>query len=110
MQYTLDLLKEIGKTGCKPMATPIEANNKLNIKDETLMSEEGKGKYQCLIGKLIYLTLTKPDITYIVKILVYACTHRHSYAGNWKSLCYLKRNPSKGPLYISNVDQDIEGY
>jgi Reverse transcriptase (RNA-dependent DNA polymerase) len=32
-KYTLDLLRETEKIGCKPMSTPINSKNKLNTED-----------------------------------------------------------------------------
>jgi hypothetical protein len=32
-KYILDLLKETGKIGCKPISTPIDSKNELNIED-----------------------------------------------------------------------------
>lgn len=52
-KYTFDVLKEIGKLGCMPVATLIEANRKLNIKYEKCLIKEEKNMYQRLVGKLI---------------------------------------------------------
>lgn len=59
-KYTLDLLKEIGLLGCKPKSVPMEPGIKLRTKakDEPV----NKGRYQRLVGKLIYLAHTRPDI------------------------------------------------
>ena len=63
-KYTLDLLKEIGMSGCKPAETPIEQSHKLNEgKGSTPVNKE---RYQYLVGKLIYLAHTKTDIAYVV--------------------------------------------
>ncbi|KAF3773518.1 Retrovirus-related Pol polyprotein from transposon TNT 1-94 [Nymphaea thermarum] len=100
-KYTLDLLKETGKLGCRPYLTPMESGTKISIKTGTVLNEEGKGRYQRLVGKLIYLTLSRPDITYAVNVFsqfMHAPTDCH-----WKSaervLGYLKNNPGKGLLY-----------
>ena len=68
MKYILDLLRETGLLGCKPTDSPIEACHKL---DKGLKSPlvERKKKYQCLVGKLIYLSHAKLDITYIVSVV-----------------------------------------
>ncbi|KAI3470208.1 hypothetical protein Pfo_026871 [Paulownia fortunei] len=59
-KYVIDLLKETGKTGCKPMETPIEPNHKLG---ETADNKPvDKGMYQRHVGRLIYLSHTRPDI------------------------------------------------
>ncbi|RVW66265.1 Retrovirus-related Pol polyprotein from transposon RE1 [Vitis vinifera] len=63
-KYILDLLKEIGMSGCKSGETPIEQSHKLNEgKGSTPVNKE---RYQYLVGKLIYLAHTKPDIAYVV--------------------------------------------
>ena len=51
-KYTLDLLKEIGFLGSKPTCTPIEANHKIGFEGEVLVD---KGRYQRLLGHLIYM-------------------------------------------------------
>ena len=53
-KYVLDLLKETGMLGCRPSDTPIDPNNKLEAEDESSLVD--KGRYQRLVGKLIYLT------------------------------------------------------
>ena len=66
-KYILDLLKETGMSGCRPVETPIDPNVKLR---------EGKGsesidttRYQKLVGKLIYLSHTRPDIAFAVSLV-----------------------------------------
>lgn len=100
-KYTLYLLKEIEKLGYRSIATLIEAKYKMGIKDDNYLTEEGKCKYQKLVGKLIYLTLTKYDIRYVVNVVsqfIHAPTNV-SFIAIEKILCYLKKNLSKGLLY-----------
>ena len=63
-KYTLDLLNEVGKLGCKPISTPIDYKCKLNSEDGELLPDINH--YQRLVGKLIYLTVTRPDISFAV--------------------------------------------
>ncbi|KAG8485617.1 hypothetical protein CXB51_018939 [Gossypium anomalum] len=58
-KYVLDLLKETSFLGSKPANTPMEANLRFNKEDGSLVD---KDKFQRLVGKLIYLSLTRPDI------------------------------------------------
>jgi hypothetical protein len=36
-KYTLDIIKKIGKIGCKPTSTPIDSKNKQSIDDDKLL-------------------------------------------------------------------------
>lgn len=38
-KYTLDLLKDIGKMGCRSVSNPIEANHKISLKDGEQLDE-----------------------------------------------------------------------
>ncbi|TYK01385.1 putative mitochondrial protein [Cucumis melo var. makuwa] len=63
-KYTIDLLTKTSMLGCCPTDTPIEFNCKLgNSSDKVPIDKE---KYQHLMKKLIYLSHTRPDISYVV--------------------------------------------
>ena len=63
-KYVLDLLKETGMLGCKPIDTPMDPNTKLS--NSSMQIPIDKGRYQRLVGKLIYLAHTRPDIAFDV--------------------------------------------
>ncbi|KAL5543804.1 hypothetical protein UlMin_007588 [Ulmus minor] len=63
-KYVLDLLSDFGYLGCKPATTPMEANLKLSADEGTTLSDASM--YRRLLGKLLYLKLTRPDISYAV--------------------------------------------
>ncbi|GJS43065.1 ribonuclease H-like domain-containing protein [Tanacetum coccineum] len=74
-KYVLDLLSEYGMLACKPAKTPLMSklviSNEASDKDPLL---ENITDYQKLMGKLIYLTNTRLDISYLkiaFKILRY---------------------------------------
>jgi hypothetical protein len=58
------LLKKIDKFGCKSVSIPIENKNKLNSEDEKHL--EDINQFQRLIEKLIYLTVTRLYISFLV--------------------------------------------
>ena len=66
-KYILDLLAETGTLECKPADTPIVVNHGLH----TVQGGEAANRkqYQKLVGKLIYLSHTRPDIAYAVGIV-----------------------------------------
>lgn len=59
-KYVLDLLTETGMLGSKPTDTPMDANVKLGVRKDCPLAD--KGRYQRLVGKLRYLTHTRPTL------------------------------------------------
>lgn len=66
-KYTLNLLKEIGMLDSKSTETPMDSSLKPKIDEGELF--EDYTRYKRLIGTLIYLTLTWPDISFTVNVL-----------------------------------------
>ncbi|KAL6279521.1 hypothetical protein ACE6H2_016402 [Prunus campanulata] len=66
-KYVLDLLAETGMLDCKPIDTPSEQNHKLGLYPDQAPTD--KERYQRLVGKLIYLAHTRPDIAYAVSVV-----------------------------------------
>ena len=54
-KYTLDLLNETGKLGCRLAGTPLERNWEQEVTEND--STMDKERYNRLVGKLIYLSL-----------------------------------------------------
>ena len=78
--------------GCRTTSTPIEQNHKLCAGDPV-----DKEKYQRLVGRLIYLCHTRPDITYAVSVVSrYMHDPRSGHMdAAYRILRYLKSNPRK---------------
>src|ERR1044072_10047523 len=107
-KYTLDLLQEIGKLGCKPATTPLDRNWKLKITDDDPLVE--RERYQRLVGKLIYLSLTRPDIAYCVCVVsqfMHSPRKKHLDVVN-QILRYLKGTPEKGLLFRKSENKSVE--
>ena len=67
-------------------------------------------RHKRLVGKLNYLTVTLPDIAYVVSIVsqfMSAPTVKH-WAALEQILCYLKRAPGLGILYTNHRHAQIE--
>ena len=66
-KYTLDILKEVGLHDAKPGEAPMDPGVRLdNENGELLHNPE---KYRRLVGKLNYLTITRPDISFAVSMV-----------------------------------------
>jgi hypothetical protein len=66
-KYVLGLLCEVGMLDCKPTDTPIVQNHKLGEHPSQIPTNERR--YKRLVGKLIYLSHTCPDIAYAVSVV-----------------------------------------
>ncbi|KAI3722512.1 hypothetical protein L2E82_33551 [Cichorium intybus] len=66
-KFTLDILKDSGMLGSRPSSFPIEQNLKLDH-DESQLTVDAN-QYRRMIGRLLYLQATRPDIAYSVNIL-----------------------------------------
>ncbi|KAI3507425.1 hypothetical protein L1887_22411 [Cichorium endivia] len=66
-KYSMDILSDCGQLGCRPSAFPMEQNLKLGQCHENHKADASL--YRRLIGRLLYLQATRPDITYAVNVL-----------------------------------------
>ena len=64
--YILNLLYKFGMAECKYVATRLNRNLKLDVDSGTTCEPT---PYRQLIGSLIYLTITRPDLSYMVGLL-----------------------------------------
>ena len=94
-KYILDILHDAGMLGSKPVSTPIDYAVRLHQQSGTPLDDTTASSYRRLIGRLIYLTNTKPDITYAVQHLNQFVAHpssAHQQAA-YSILRYLKAAP-----------------
>ena len=92
------------------MDTPMSQGHELGLdSDET---PANKGRYQRLVGKLIYLSHTRPDIAYAVSIVsqFMHCPKQRHIDATLLILHYLKGSPGKGIIFKKNGHLYVEGY
>lgn len=109
-KYTLDLLESTGLHACKPASIPMDPYGHLSIEDGVPLPSARP--YRELIGRLLYLTITRPDITFAVHKLsqfLQAPTDIHLHAAH-RILRYLKGNPGQGLFYSASSDLCINAF
>ena len=87
---------------CKPVETPMMINHRLQVLKGGELAN--RRQYQLLVGKLIYLAHTRPDIAYAVGVVnqfMHKPQTQHMEAV-FRILRYLKGTPGRGVLYRSN--------
>ncbi|KAJ9561711.1 hypothetical protein OSB04_006871 [Centaurea solstitialis] len=98
-KYVLNMLTKYGLLGCKPVDTPMLPTKKLLLEDGDPMKDPKR--YKRLVGKLNYLTVTLPDISFTVSVLsqFMATPHTRHWDAALRVLRYLKTMPGLGILY-----------
>lgn len=106
-KYVIDLLSETGKLS-KLVGTPIDQNHRLCAAEEC--PPVHKETYQRLVGKLIYLSYTKPDIAYSVGVVsqfIHNPKEVHLKA-MYQILHYLKNSIGRGLLFKKDEKLNLE--
>ncbi|GJY04351.1 ribonuclease H-like domain-containing protein [Tanacetum coccineum] len=110
-KYWLDLLSDFTLLACKPFVIPLDQNVSITSEptdDDPII--DNITEYQKLIGKLIYLTHTRPDIAYSVHCLsqfMHKPLKSHIKIA-LKVLKYLKGSPGKGIHISINKNTSLE--
>jgi hypothetical protein len=109
-KYCLDLLSDTGFLDSKPVATPSDPSIKLYHDDSPPFTDIPA--YRRLVGRLLYLNATRPDITFITQQLsqfLSQPTQTH-YNAALRVLKYLKTCPGKGLYFPRSSLPYIQGY
>ncbi|XP_075112053.1 uncharacterized protein LOC142182060 [Nicotiana tabacum] len=109
-KYALELISESGLSGAKPTGTPLELNQKLaSIEYDSCFNTnnahldealKNPGVYQTLVGRLLYLIMTRLDIVFVVQVLnqfIHCPKNSHMEAA-LRVVRYIKEAPSLGLL------------
>ncbi|KAL0377326.1 UNVERIFIED_CONTAM: Retrovirus-related Pol polyprotein from transposon RE1 [Sesamum radiatum] len=109
-KYTETLLKKFKMESCKIVTTPLVTGEKYKKEDG---SEKVNGSiYKSLIGSLLYLTATRPDIMFATSLLsrfMQSPSQVH-YGAAKRILRYLQGTKDFGIWYKSTNDAKLVGY
>lgn len=107
-KYALEVLEDAGFLGAKPSRFPIDHNLVLWQGEGALLKDVSQ--YRRLVGRLIYLIITRPDFVYVVHILSQfmdkPCQPHLDAA--YRVLRYLKQTPGQGILLPSTGQLEIK--
>lgn len=94
--------------GCRPAETPIDPNRKLGGEDKG--DPVDTARYQRLVGRLIYLSHTRPDIAFAVSLVsqFMHSPHEEHLEAVYRILRYLKSAPGRGLFFKKTGQQGIE--
>ncbi|WVZ94031.1 LOW QUALITY PROTEIN: hypothetical protein U9M48_039974 [Paspalum notatum var. saurae] len=109
-KYTRDISKKFNMGDSKPMTTPMSTNTALDADEdgEAVDQKEFRG----MIGLLLYLTATRPDIQFAVCLCArYQASSRTSHRQAVKRIFrYLKFTPELDLWYSSGSSLSLRGF
>ena len=109
-KYASDIVAEVGLLGCRPAGSPIDQNHKLAKADGALLADPQT--YRRLLGRLIYLSATRPDLAYSIHVLsqfMHAPRAKHWLAA-LKVVRYLKGTIGQGILLRADSPMHFTGW
>jgi hypothetical protein len=110
LKYSLEILQDSGLLASKPISLPMAQNLKLSWDVGTILSDPTP--YKCLVGRLLYLTITRLDLAYSVQTLSqFMDSPRQPYPdATYRILRYIKLAPSQGLLFSTDSDFCLKAF
>ncbi|KAI5324311.1 hypothetical protein L3X38_033384 [Prunus dulcis] len=109
-KYATTLLRRFGLNECKPVSISLVTSEKLSKDDGSgLASEE---QYRRIVGSLLYLTATRPDIMFAASFLarfMHCPTSKHLGTAK-RVLRYVKGTLDYGLEYVKGKEAVLIGY
>lgn len=109
-KYCLDIITEVGMLGCKPAGFPLDQRHQLD--NETGLLLPDPGRYRRLVGRLVYLASTRPDLAFSIHVLTqYMQTPRTEH---WEAaihvIRYLKGSIGQGIMLRAASPIHVTGW
>ncbi|XP_020549863.1 uncharacterized protein LOC110012095 [Sesamum indicum] len=107
-KYTLEIVRDVGLEKGKPTSSPLPAGCKFT--SEAGAALDNPSKFRRLIGRLLYLGFTRPEICHATQQLSQYV--QHPCQQHWDAAIhlvrYLKGTPSTGLFFPSNTNFQLE--
>ncbi|KAI5353004.1 hypothetical protein L3X38_005896 [Prunus dulcis] len=109
-KYARTLLDKFGLKDCKAVSTPLAMNEKLSKEDGSEQADEKV--YRQIVGSLLYLTATRPDIMFAASLLaryMHGPTKKHMGTAK-RVLRYIQGTLDFGIAYEKGKEAMLVGY
>jgi len=109
-KYCIDVLNKFEMEGCKEASTPISTSCYLDADEHGTSVDQTK--FRGLIGSLLYLTASRPDITFVVCMCTrFQANPKESHFNAAKRILkYLKGTTNVGLWYPNEATINLKGY
>jgi hypothetical protein len=109
-KYTKDIVRKFKMQDSKAMATPMSTTTTLDAEEEG--ENVDQKEYQSMIGSLLYLTATRPDIHFSVYLCTrFQASQRTSHRQAVKRIFrYLRQTPNFGLWYSASSSLVLHGF
>jgi hypothetical protein len=109
-KYMKDLIKKFNMAELKPVSTPMSSTASLGPDEDSEVVDQRE--YMSMIGSLLYLTATRPDIQFAVGLRVrFQASPRSSHRTVVQRIFrYLKHTPEFGIWYSASSSLDLVSF
>nr|GEV27930.1 hypothetical protein [Tanacetum cinerariifolium] len=109
-KYMLEILKKYGMESCDPVGTPMESKDKLDLDQNGTPVDATK--YHSMIGALMYLTSSRPDIVHVTCLCArYQAKTTKKHLKEVKRIFrYLKGTFNTGLCYTKDFGFELTGF
>nr|GFC76328.1 uncharacterized mitochondrial protein AtMg00810-like [Tanacetum cinerariifolium] len=109
-KYVLEILKKYGMESCDPVGTPMEIKDKLDLDQNGTLVDATK--YHSMIGSLMYLTSSRPDIVHATCLCArYQAKPTEKHLKEVKKIFrYLQKIVNTGLWYTKDSGFELTGF
>lgn len=108
--YTLQLLEDTDSMACKPVTLPMDPKARLCSFQGELLDDASM--YRRLVGRLLYLTISRPGITFAVhKLSKFVLQSRKPHLNDIHHLLqYVKATPGQSLLFSAHSSFQLRAF
>jgi hypothetical protein len=111
-KYAQEILARVVMQNCKPSPTPLSTTEKLSKFEGEPLGAEDSTRYRSIVGALQYLTVTRPDLAFLVNNV---CQFLHKLTTtHWTAvkriLRYIKHTSELGLSFVKSKSLVLSAY